>query len=162
MYIQTSGKINHVNTIMEWSEVMKALSLRSDYALDVLSGDKTIEYRSWPTKYRGDLLICATAHKIPKTIPGHALVVVRLKDVKKSWVIISMHGNLTTCERLNHSRLKGGNGYLTLMIAWSSTILKSMMKITPVKRLLRRLPKSIWYQYAIDSALGNFATTLIH
>jgi len=83
MYIQTSGKINHVNTIMEWSEVMKALSLRSDYALDVLSGDKTIEYRSWPTKYRGDLLICATAHKIPKTIPGHALVVVRLKDVKK-------------------------------------------------------------------------------
>ncbi len=95
---------------------MKALSLRSDYALEVLNGDKTIEYRSWPTKYRGDLLICAAAHKIPKTIPGHALVVVRLKEWK-SWVIISMHGNSTTYEQLNHSRLKGDNGYLTLMIA---------------------------------------------
>ncbi len=62
---------------------MKALSLRPDYAWDVLAGDKTIEYRSWPTKYRGDLLICATAHKIPETIPGHAIVVVRLKDVNK-------------------------------------------------------------------------------
>lgn len=62
---------------------MKALSLRADYAWDVLVGDKTIEYRSWPTKYRGDLLICATAQKIPETIPGHAIVVVRIKDVKK-------------------------------------------------------------------------------
>ncbi|GAX02480.1 hypothetical protein IWT140_00077 [Secundilactobacillus pentosiphilus] len=62
---------------------MKALSLRADYAWDVFSGDKTVEYRSWPTKYRGDLLICATAQKIPETIPGHAIVVVRVKDVKK-------------------------------------------------------------------------------
>lgn len=62
---------------------MKALSLRADYAWDVLTGDKTVEYRSWPTKYRGDLLICATAQKIPETIPGHAIVVVRVKDVKK-------------------------------------------------------------------------------
>lgn len=62
---------------------MKALSLRSDYALDVLSGDKTVEYRSWSTNHRGDLLICSTARKIPGTIPGHALAVVRIKDVKK-------------------------------------------------------------------------------
>lgn len=62
---------------------IKALSLRPDYALDVLSGDKTVEYRTWKTAYRGDLLICATARKIPDTIPGHALTVVRLKDINQ-------------------------------------------------------------------------------
>ena len=47
---------------------MKVLSLRSDYALDVLSGDKTIEYRSWPT---GTVVIVDGAtHKILKLYLG--------------------------------------------------------------------------------------------
>ena len=62
---------------------MKALSIRPDYVFDIISGEKTIEYRSWQTDYRGDLLICATAKKIPGTIPGHALLVCRLKEVEK-------------------------------------------------------------------------------
>lgn len=62
---------------------MKALSVRPDYVFDIISGEKTIEYRSWQTDYRGDLLICATAKKIPGTIPGHALLVCQLKEIEK-------------------------------------------------------------------------------
>lgn len=62
---------------------MKALSIRPDYAIDILAGNKKIEYRSWNTDYRGDLLICSTAKKIKGTIPGHALIVCQIADVKK-------------------------------------------------------------------------------
>ena len=48
---------------------MKALSIRSDYAADIMNGTKTEEYRSWSTKYRGDLLICNTAKKIRGFVP---------------------------------------------------------------------------------------------
>jgi hypothetical protein len=61
---------------------MKALSLRPDYAFDVLDGKKSTEYRSWKTNYRGDLLICSTQKKIPGTIPGHALIVCELNDIE--------------------------------------------------------------------------------
>jgi len=39
---------------------MKALSISPEYALEILAGRKTIEYRSWKTNHRGDLLICST------------------------------------------------------------------------------------------------------
>lgn len=63
---------------------MKALSLRPDYAFDVLDGKKSTEYRSWKTDYRGDLLICSTKKKIPGTIQGYALIVCELVDIKKA------------------------------------------------------------------------------
>jgi len=62
---------------------MKALSLWPEYAFEVLTDEKTIEYRTWSTNYRGDLLICSTVRKTPGTIPGHGLVVVELVDVVK-------------------------------------------------------------------------------
>ncbi|MFD1394178.1 ASCH domain-containing protein [Lacticaseibacillus jixianensis] len=62
---------------------MKALSIRADYAWQILIGEKTSEYRSWPTKHRGDLLICSTAQRIAGTIPGHALCVVQIVDCIK-------------------------------------------------------------------------------
>lgn len=40
---------------------MKALSVRGDYVMDMITGKKKIEYRTWYTKYRGDLLMCSTA-----------------------------------------------------------------------------------------------------
>lgn len=40
---------------------MKALSIHPEYAMNIIKGLKTIEVRSWTTKYRGDMLICATA-----------------------------------------------------------------------------------------------------
>lgn len=60
---------------------MKALSIHPYYVLAIMAEEKTIEWRSWSTKYRGDLLICSTAHKVKGTIPGHALAVMTLVDV---------------------------------------------------------------------------------
>lgn len=61
---------------------MKALSVRQPWAHLILCGEKEYEFRTWRTDYRGDLLICSSANpKIKNTIPGHALIVVRLNDV---------------------------------------------------------------------------------
>jgi len=60
---------------------MKALSIHPIYAMCIVTGQKTVECRSWTTNYRGDILICSTAKKEKGTIPGHALGVVTLKDV---------------------------------------------------------------------------------
>lgn len=61
--------------------LMKALSIRSDYVMDIFRGIKTVEYRSWSTKYRGDLLICGTAKKVPGGIPGYATCVAKLVGI---------------------------------------------------------------------------------
>lgn len=61
---------------------MKALSIRADYAADVFLGDKTIEVRSWKTSYRGDFLVCANREKIPGTIPGYAICIAELKNIR--------------------------------------------------------------------------------
>lgn len=60
---------------------MKALSVHPYYAMALVSGQKSIECRTWSTNYRGDLLICSTNKKYHGTIPGHALGVVTLQDV---------------------------------------------------------------------------------
>lgn len=43
---------------------------------------KTIEFRTWKTSHRGELLICSNADLIPGTIPRHALDIVNLKEVR--------------------------------------------------------------------------------
>ena len=60
---------------------MKALSVHPVYAMCIVTGQKTVECRSWTTNYRGDILICSTAKKEKGTIPGHALGVVTLQDI---------------------------------------------------------------------------------
>lgn len=45
---------------------MKALSITEPYASLICEGRKTIETRSWKTSYRGDILIHASATRIPK------------------------------------------------------------------------------------------------
>ncbi|SDB66652.1 ASCH domain-containing protein [Butyrivibrio sp. INlla16] len=62
---------------------MKALSIHPYYAMAIIAGQKTVEIRSWETNYRGDILICSTAKKQRGTIPGHALGVVTLEDVRR-------------------------------------------------------------------------------
>lgn len=61
---------------------MKALSVHPYYAMAIVSGQKSIECRSWDTDYRGDILICSTVKKYHGTIPGHALGVVTLTDIR--------------------------------------------------------------------------------
>lgn len=39
---------------------MKALSVRQPYTTSIACGEKTVEWRSWTTRHRGDLLICSS------------------------------------------------------------------------------------------------------
>lgn len=66
---------------------MKALSIKQPWASLIDSGAKTIEVRSWTTKYRGPLLICAGASPMKgfkwasPSLLGKALCVAQLVDV---------------------------------------------------------------------------------
>ncbi|MBO0452944.1 ASCH domain-containing protein [Candidatus Enterococcus murrayae] len=62
---------------------MKAISIHPEPVMEILSGKKIEEYRSWSTHHRGPLLICSTAIKTPGCISGHAVCIVDLVDVKK-------------------------------------------------------------------------------
>lgn len=64
---------------------MKAISIWPEYTAEICRGEKEVEFRSWKTDYRGPLLICSTkAHGVPFSIPGHAVCVVDLVDIKKA------------------------------------------------------------------------------
>lgn len=67
---------------------MKALSIKELYVSNIIAGDKEIEYRSWKTDYRGDILICTSLTMEPgfgfikKYMPvGYATVVIELYDI---------------------------------------------------------------------------------
>ena len=51
----------------EKHDIFKALSVKQPYAGYIASGEKTIEVRSRPNKYRGKLLICASKDGMSKT-----------------------------------------------------------------------------------------------
>lgn len=70
----TETEAQSVNTV-------KAISILPEYAADIFDGLKTIEWRSWKTDYRGDLLICASTRKQKGCISGYALCMVELFDV---------------------------------------------------------------------------------
>lgn len=60
---------------------MKAISLRQPWANLIASGEKTIETRTWETRYRGPLLIVSS--KLPNIPPaGYALAVADLLDCR--------------------------------------------------------------------------------
>ncbi len=59
---------------------MKALTLEPDWGMLMLQGEKTVEYRTWKTNYRGDILICTSAKHIRGCISGHALLIANLVD----------------------------------------------------------------------------------
>jgi len=75
---------------------MKAISIQQPFAFEILSGQKTIEVRSWDTTYRGDLLVCSSKkpafsreemedleEEYGSTFQyGRALCLVRLADVR--------------------------------------------------------------------------------
>lgn len=61
---------------------MKALSIHGNYIMDIVNGNKTIEYRTWTTNYRGPLLLCASAKKYPNGIHGYAICVAMIKDIQ--------------------------------------------------------------------------------
>ena len=68
-------------TEAQFVKTVKAISILPEYAADIFDGLKTIEWRSWKTDYRGDLLICASSRKLKGCISGYALCMVELFDV---------------------------------------------------------------------------------
>lgn len=62
--------------------LITALSVKQPWANLIASGQKTIETRTWATKYRGPLLIVSS--KIPSIPPpGCALAIVDLVDCRR-------------------------------------------------------------------------------
>ena len=75
---------------------MKAVSVQQPFAFEILSGQKTIEVRTWDALYRGDLLICSSGKPAYSKremeemeeeygctfLYGHALCIVRIADVR--------------------------------------------------------------------------------
>lgn len=63
---------------------MKAISIKQPWANQIIFGNKKIEYRSWPTKYRGDVLICSSKKSEPgacaSALIGHAIGIVEIVD----------------------------------------------------------------------------------
>ncbi len=58
---------------------MKAISIKEPWASMIMNGKKVIETRTWKTKYRGEILLCAS--KEPKSeISGKAFAIAELSD----------------------------------------------------------------------------------
>lgn len=60
---------------------MKAITIAPDWLILFMQGEKTIEFRTWKTNYRGEILLCSSAKRIPGCISGHALLVADLTDI---------------------------------------------------------------------------------
>ncbi len=65
---------------------MRALSIRQPWASLVAFGEKTVECRSWTTRFRGRFLVCSSGHDINADgllLPaGYAIATVDLVDIK--------------------------------------------------------------------------------
>jgi hypothetical protein len=67
---------------------MKCISIRQPWASLIASGQKTVELRTWTTKYRGPLIVCASAAPTKDThYPigpmGVTICLVELVDIRR-------------------------------------------------------------------------------
>ena len=60
---------------------MKAISIKEPFASMILSGEKTIETRTWKVNYRGDIVICVSKKPV-SPISGFAVCIVNLIDCR--------------------------------------------------------------------------------
>ena len=60
---------------------MKALSIWPEYAAKIAMGIKTVEFRTWETDYRGDIVICSSSRNQAGYVSGHAICIVELADI---------------------------------------------------------------------------------
>ena len=65
---------------------IKAISIRQPWASMIAAGDKTIETRTWYTRYRGKLMICSSRRAVSRfwrRLPcGKALAIVNMVDCR--------------------------------------------------------------------------------
>lgn len=62
---------------------MKALTILPPYAMAIWARQKDIEYRTWQTAYRGDILITSSSRRFRDCVCGYALCVAELYDITK-------------------------------------------------------------------------------
>ncbi len=120
---------------------MKAISLWQPYASAMARRLKSVETRSWHTKYRGDLLICSAKVK-PKpgdfqsvdeffkalTLPfGCALCIVEVYDCIPTEHVVHSLGNL------QFDREKPWGDYTPGRFGWMTRHLRPLKKPVPVK-----------------------------
>ena len=87
---------------------MKAISIKNPYATQILQGAKNIEYRSWDTKHRGELLICSSANpKVPGMLSGYALCVVDLENTTYNQSEDVYEWHLTNVRKIKAFPVKG-------------------------------------------------------
>lgn len=60
---------------------MKALTVLPPYAMQIWARQKEIEYRTWKTDYRGDILITSSSRRFRDCVCGYALCVAELYDI---------------------------------------------------------------------------------
>jgi len=77
---------------------MKALTIRQPWAGLIAQGKKTVEVRSWATKYRGPLLITASAKGPPRLPTGCTICIVDLLDCRPITVADLPHALCDACE----------------------------------------------------------------
>lgn len=106
---------------------MKALSVKQPWASLLVSGQKTIECRTWKTSYRGPLLICSSKGDWPMDNEGNfcpggmALGVIELLDVRRMKKEDIWPAWLPQNEEIEKAALKG--------YAW---VTKPLYKIEPI------------------------------
>lgn len=91
----------------------KALSVKQPYAGMIAIGEKTIEVRSKPTKYRGQLLICASKDGKDDGVPGYGctLAFVELYDCKPLSELTPQEWADTKLTGIEAARAKEKGGY---------------------------------------------------
>jgi len=104
---------------------MKAISLKQPWASFVAIGKKTIEIRTWTTRYRGELLI-VSSKTADKNYPGHNLLEVIFKIPYGQALAIA---KLTDCRPMKKEDEKAA------MISWHpkryAWILEDIREIEP-------------------------------
>lgn len=73
---------------------MRALTVLPPYAMAIWARQKTIEYRTWKTDYRGDILITSSSKHFRDCICGYALCVAELYDITEHIVEDKRTGEL--------------------------------------------------------------------
>ena len=84
---------------------MKTLSVRQPYASEIAAGRKLTENRTWPTKYRGPLLIAASQRKSGNLPTGCAICIVDLVDI--TGVEGNYHWHLDNVRLVENTPIKG-------------------------------------------------------
>ena len=98
----------------ELHDIYKALSVKQPYAGYISTGEKTIDVRSKPTKFRGKLVICASKDGKPEeNTPGYGctLALVELYDCKPLSELTNKDWEKTKIPKEQIEELKQSQGF---------------------------------------------------